>query len=234
MTNEHEQQEKGGEELLRVIRERGVSMRPKWHFTLENFLAAIGAAFLLVGAVFVASFIVFSLRKSGALDMLGFGLLGWYEFFFVLPWWFIFFALLALLLLEGVLRKFSFAYQLPILYTFAGVLFLSFIAVVVADRLEMHRYLREISESHDITPVRGLYSAMSDDRAYCLLQGGIIERHDDRIVIREPDGDVFRIVFGATTHIPEGMMFATSDTVVVFGEHDDGFVRAMGVRLLPN
>ena len=54
----------------------------------------------------------------------------------------------------------------------------------------------------------------------------------DDFVISEGNGDLFHVKFDTGTYFPDGRAFATSETILVFGENNGGIFHAQGVRML--
>lgn len=218
--------------LLSAIEGGKVSMRPRWHFITRSILAAVGAVFLVMWVFYLASLIMFSLRKTGALQMPAYGSYGWYEFFWSLPWLFILVSVIALLLLEAVMRRYAFAYRQPVLYSFAAILFVAACGAIVVDRMEVHSYIRSFSELHGLGPVTSFYQDLDRNQEVFFMQGGVVQNGTDDVIVSEVNGNLTHVIFDAETMFPDGREFATSDMVVIFGNRMGDTVHAHGLRLL--
>src|SRR3989339_1207086 len=99
--------------VLDKVQRGEVKMKPKTYFvsrTVGVIFLALLTAFLVL---FLASFIFFNLRASGAwfLPQFGFSTIG--IFFKSLPWLLILIALILIVVLEILVKRFSFAYRRP-------------------------------------------------------------------------------------------------------------------------
>lgn len=227
-----QQQQSVKEDLLTHIKKGDVAMRPRWHFLLQTALAVMGACFLVFGLLYAASFAIFLVRTSGAIHVPEFGPLGWFEFFFLLPWVFILGAVVFLIILESLLRRYAFAYRQPILYSFAALLALAVIGSIVLDRMELHAGIRTYSQMHGLTPVEVFYHGMEGAHPCCVVIGQVIENGEASVMIQRKDGSVAQVFFDDQTRFPGGRTFATSNMVVLFGDGDDSVVRARGMRVM--
>lgn len=231
METETNQQQSVKADLLSTIKKGEVEMRPRWHFLLQTALAVMGACFLILGLLYAASLAIFLVRTSGASHVPEFGPFGWFEFFFMLPWFFILGAVVFLIILEALLRRFAFAYRQPILYSFAVLLALAVIGAIVLDRMELHSGIRAFSSSHGLAPIEGFYHQMEGARPCCVVIGQVIEDNGNTgVVIRRTDGRVAQVIFDLGTQFPEGRSFATSNMIILFGDGDDMMIHAKGVR----
>lgn len=221
------------ENLLSAINDGEVEMRPRWHFLAHSILAAIGAMFLLMWVLYVVSLILFSLRKTGALQMPAFGAPGWYEFFAVLPWLLIAVSVLAIILLESLLHRYAFAYRQPVLYSFVALLFIAICGAIAVDRMQVHTFIRTFSTARGLYPVESFYQDIDCEHDYRFIKGGVIQNGTDEVIVAEEDGSLSRIVFDTRAQFAGERGFATSDTIFVFGDRDGDVVHARGLRLLP-
>lgn len=114
---------KGGKEsVLAKIRERQITMRSKFSFTFETFLAAFVALIILLISIALANFILFGLRINGHDALLGFGARGLTAFLVIFPWPLLILDILLIVFLERLLRRFKFGYRSPVLYLLLGLL----------------------------------------------------------------------------------------------------------------
>jgi hypothetical protein len=108
--------------VLAAIESGKVHMRPRWHFVLKAALAIAGMIFLTGALVYLISFIIFVMRESGAWYLTPFGLRGLKVFLMAAPWILIIIAAVVFVILEVLVRRYSFAYQRPLLYSIIAVM----------------------------------------------------------------------------------------------------------------
>jgi hypothetical protein len=113
-------------------------MKPKWFFVLKSILNVLFISIVFLIVVYFVSFISLVLRERLAL---GFhpGMIGWGKFLFAMPWLIVMLALVMLLVLEVLVRKYAFVYRRPVAYTvFFSVLAIVFITLLLPkiDRKE--------------------------------------------------------------------------------------------------
>jgi hypothetical protein len=73
-------------EILQKIKSDDVKMRPRVYFTIKLIILAIISIITLITTVFLFSFVLFSVRASGEMLLLGFGYRGVVIFLSLFPW----------------------------------------------------------------------------------------------------------------------------------------------------
>jgi hypothetical protein len=106
-----------GDEVINTIKSSGTKMRSRAYFVTRAVLVIVAAALLFLLVLFVATFIVFALQQNGGFFATNFGPGGWSVFFFSLPWSLLLLSIVLLLILWILLRRYSFIYHQPFLYT---------------------------------------------------------------------------------------------------------------------
>ena len=204
-------------------------MRPKLYFTLQIVAVSVVSILILLISVFIFNFIAFSVRLNGGDALLGFGPRGWSTFFLFFPWQLFAFDAFLVIVLELMLRKFSFGYKIPALYLLAGLLFSTVMIGFVIDRVTPLN--TSLYENHGHLP--GLF-----DDLY-----GNAHRH-------APEGDIYTItaIEGSTLTVisleasttstvilPPNDPHATTtnlrvgQTVFIAGVEHDGVIEAYGI-----
>ena len=120
--------------ILSQIRDGKVAMRPRAYFAAQVAALVVVALAALVVSVFIFNFIVFSIRINHVDSLLGFGPGGWLAFVTFFPWTLLVLDVLLVLVLEWLVRKFSWGYKVPALYLLAGLLALTFVTGALVDR----------------------------------------------------------------------------------------------------
>src|SRR3990167_8644737 len=120
--------------ILAAIESGKVTMRPRWHFVLQATLVICGLVIVLLALLFLTSFIIFSLRNTGVWFAPSFGYRGIGVFLTSLPWLLIGLTVIFVVLLEILVKKYSFAYRQPLLYSaLALVLIVTIGGVAIAQ-----------------------------------------------------------------------------------------------------
>lgn len=221
-------------EVLEQIRKGQVPMRPKLHFVLQ--LAAIVAlsVVVLALAVFVLSFIIFSVHESGEQFLLGFGQRGIVTFVMLFPWGTFVVLLAALVLLRWLVRHFRFGYRIPSLRALGLLAIVAGGLGFVLLRTPLHPYLLGQADRDSLPVIGAWYERIHDSHA---LEGVFRGRvasietdsfqltHDDRD--RDADDGDWRV------YPPAGFDLSTlsvGERVYVAGDIVAGTVHAYGIQ----
>jgi hypothetical protein len=177
--------------VLGAITEGNATMRPRWQFIIEGIAVGFAMLILFLLAIYLLSFIVFTLRQTGLWFAPALGFQGIGIFFRGAPWILFFSALLLLGFLEFLIRRYAFAYRRPLLYSLLGTIFLVSLCGYAA--LPFHKPLF-IAAHRNALPVAGpLY------RMY--LEPDLSGVHRGIVVTSTPDGFIIQDASGATSSI---------------------------------
>ncbi|MBI2623832.1 MAG: hypothetical protein HYW65_04700 [Candidatus Liptonbacteria bacterium] len=215
--------------ILGAIKEGHTKMRPRWHFVAERAFIGAGAVLLLLALLYLASFMVFALRESGAWFAPQFGSRGWLTFLRSLPWVLILLSVGFIVALEALVRKYQFAYRTPLLYSLVGVVLLVALGGLIAAPLH-----------------RGPFAAAWRDALPGFVgkwyrQFGMPHMRDiHRGMVRRimPEGFVVEDARGATSSVmlrqwrgrPFYPPFREGDRVFIFGDAASSGIEAYGVE----
>ena len=222
------------DEVLTKIKSGTVFMRPRWHFVLKTILAFLGFVLLLLLLLYLASFVVFILYQSGVWFVPAFGFYGMFVALRSLPWLLIFVGILFVGALEILVRRYSFAYRKPLLYSLLGVVGFVMLATVAVAKTGIHEgfFLRA---REDRLPLAGkLYRGYGLQKDKNIQPGVIKEIIDEGFTMENKEGKMITVTIDSDTRFPLGMDFEKGDKVVVLGE-DDGKgdaekIKAHGIR----
>ena len=115
------------QDVLAAIAGGEIKQRPRWFFVLRGTLVGIGIGLGLCVVLYLISFILFILRETGVWFTPAFGFRGWFVFFRSLPWVLIGLSLIFTAVLEILVKRYSFAYREPLMYSVLGI-----VAIVAA------------------------------------------------------------------------------------------------------
>jgi len=114
------------DKIFNKIKKEQIKMRPKIYFILKAVLIALTTLLVAFFVLFLVSFIFFNLRASGAWFLPRFGLPVIGIFFKSLPWLLILITIILIGVLEILVKRFSFAYRRPILYSILFIIIFTF------------------------------------------------------------------------------------------------------------
>lgn len=216
------------DKVLEKIKSGHVTMRPKWYFVLLAALIVTGIAGAILTLLYFASFTVFSLRQTGALFIPLFGPRGWLIFLSSFPWILLAIVVLCAVLLELLIRHYSWSFRHSILTRTIGILLLAVLGGVLISYTPFHREL--FRRQRDLPIGGGLYRNFGEQRLPDVLRGRIISIKNNGFVLEDPAGATTTVIIGPATHLPFGSDFDLGGTVDVFGHSQNGTIFAEGIR----
>ncbi len=216
--------------VLEKIKSGRVKMRPKAHFVLKTALAALGFILIILFVLYLISFIVFTLRMSGIWFAPGFGFYGIKIFLVSLPWILISIAIILILILEILVKHFSFAYRRPILYSILGIITLALLGSFIIGQTRIHpRFFQQAQERN--LPVAGkFYRDFGAGKFRNAHRGVVSEITDNGFKIETVRNETLNIIITPETRFPFGKDIKENDIVMILGERDNCAVRAFGIR----
>lgn len=219
------------ERVLERIKGGEVSMHSHWYFVLRGALLAVGIIALALTVFFIFSFIIFALRVSGVWFMPVFGWRGFGEFIWSLPWLLIVVSLVFIIILEILTRHYALAYRQPLLYSALFIIAIAALGSVAFAQLPLHRsFLLKANENK--LPVAGfLYRGFALQEQEHIYPGVVREMASDGFQLQTRRQEILRVLITQDAKLPYEKI-TVGNFVIVFGERDEGVVRAMGVRLL--
>jgi ABC-type multidrug transport system fused ATPase/permease subunit len=216
--------------ILEAIKEGEVVMRPRWHFVLRSVLMVLGAVLVLLGIMYIVSFIIFALHESGIWFTPVFGGRGWFSFFRSLPWLLIVLSLLFIGVLEVLVRRFSFGYRQPLLYSALGIICVTTFGSVIIAQTSFHRYLFRAAQNGNLPYVGDFYRGFGSPEIPDIHVGVIHDLSDQGFTLMSRHGSQYQVIINATTSFPLGTDFAEGDMVIVIGEGENRVIEALGIR----
>lgn len=225
--------EKIKKQILNKINTGEVEMRPRWHFVLETVLVMSGVILVTMGLLYVLSFIVFFLRQSGLAFAPSFGIRGIVVFLYSSPWLLILSALVFLLALEILVRKYSFGYRTPLLYMLLGIVGVSLLGTYLISQTTMHARLQMLVQDTNIPVMRPLYQHYGMHEFSNLHIGSILEVTDDGFLLENRRGKIWDVYLTNDTRTPPGFVFEVGTTVGVIGEIENKKIVADGIQVVP-
>lgn len=153
--------------VIKAIQDGKVAMRPKWHFILNAGLLFIGTVLALLALVYLVSFIIFAQSVSHNVT----------EMLETLPWIVVFLAVVFIIIVEILVRRYSFSYRKPLLYTTLGILALVVLTGFIISRTGLHDDLSDRAHRGELP-----------------FGGEIYRRYDHRLPrfpVPQPDSEIY-------------------------------------------
>jgi hypothetical protein len=215
--------------VLKVIESGRIKMRPKWQFVTQTVLLIVGTVLIALTTLYLGSFIVFVLRQNGAWFTPGFGFRGFGIFFSSLPLVLLALSLVFMILLEILVRRYSFAYSRPFLYSALGVILLVTIGGVVIGYTSLHQRLFDESENGHIPFGRPFYRQFTEPRGDVTV-GTITEITNNGCKISGPRDEIFSVIVNDQTQLPPDNNLNVGDNIVILGPREGSTISALGIQ----
>lgn len=219
------------EGVLKAIHDGHIKMHPKWQFITKTVLLVLGAALLALSVLFLVSFIMFVLRQTGVWFVPGFGFSGFGIFFMSLPWVLILLAAIFMLLLEILVKRYSFAYGRPFLYSALAVIFLGIVGGILIGQTPLHERFFDEAENGQLPFAGFLYEYYGQQSSNITL--GIITKINSngyQIALSGDGDDSFAVIVGPETQTLPPYSLKVGDIVVILGSRKGNTIVAQGIQ----
>ncbi len=215
--------------VLSAIESGKVPMRPRWHFILKAALALISLAFLMIALVYLLSFIIFTLRESGAWYVTPFGMRGLRTFLVTIPWLLILISVILIVVLEALVRRYAFAYRRPLLYSVVSIVGLTFLMGAAVERTTLHPGLMRHADQKRL-PIGDRFYKGYGHRQAPDVHPGVVSKLLDSGFEMDMTGASVRVVVTVTTKFRPDNRISLGESVIVFGPLVNGEIRAYGIH----
>lgn len=218
------------DEVLERIKSGQAKMRPRWHFVLKTALLVAGVVGFTLALLYLASFIIFILRLSGVWFAPAFGLRGIGIFLVSLPWLLIAAVLIFALILEVLVKHYSFAYRKPLLYSLAGIVLLVVLSSFAFGRLGIHQGIWRYSREKPLPVAGPLYRGWGMPNLSGVHAGMIDEMVEEGFRLINLRDEELKVIVSPQTRFPYGFDLEAGDNVMILGKRNDHEIEAFGVR----
>lgn len=212
-----------------AIEEGKAIMRPRWYFVIKGVLAVLGGVLIALVLLYLVSFIVFTLKQNGVGFVPAFGPRGWFSFARNLPWLLILLSLLFIILLELFVRRYSFSYRRPALYSAAGIILLAVVGGVFVAGTQLHPRALRYSFDRHLPISEAWYRRVEDERFEDIFRGIITATTSSGFIIEDRLGTSSVVISSTTQFLPPNMP-VVGGGVLIFGERDGAVIAAQGIR----
>ena len=217
--------------VLEKIKKGEVCMHSKIYFTLKVILLSVVIFLTLITSSLLLSFMIFSLRISGRLFLLGFGYTGVKVFLTLFPWLLLAVEIALLLILEKLFRFFKFGYRNPLIYIFAGSLVLTFVAGYFINSTPLHKNMMNRAEQRRLPLLGNFYNdlRMPPPREKGFFKGTIKKMQDGEFYLQTDDlGDELKVIAPPNIKSKKRPL-RVGDKVFIGGKMEKGSIKASGV-----
>lgn len=213
-----------------------VKMRPKWRYVLEALLWFFGTLAAVAGTLYLASLIFFVLSHSGMRFLPMFGFPGIMEMLVSFPWLILTGAVCFIILLEIFVRRYSFAWRYPLLYSAIGLLCLAVFGGLIVAQTPLHRNLRQSGGQPLLPPpfgqMRPFYENLDRAGRQAVNIGIISGKTPGGFILQEKRGSAVTVIISANTRLPKKAELNAGDAVAVFGKKIGDAVNAIEIKLI--
>lgn len=218
--------------VLAAIEAGRVQMRPRWQFVLQGALMAVGLVLSALALLFTGSFIIFVLQQNGTWFAPAFGGPGVRELFMAMPLIFIAVALIFVILLQILVRRYAFSYTQPVLYSVMGVAAFVVLGSLLVAQSHVHEGLFKQAREERLPVVGGFYKQFGNPHAERVIPGLIVELFDKGFVMIDPHAETITVIVAPNTQFPNGRDINVGDNVIVLGNKNGGNILAEGIRTI--
>jgi hypothetical protein len=189
----------------------------------------------------LVSYVIFSIKISGQVFLLGFGAKGLYHFFMALPWLILATDLVLIFFLDWLLKSFKFGYNSSVMFLFVVTLVSITVLASLINSTSFHRDMMIRAEGRGLPIAGGFYNDLRrSHKSQGLFRGEIMSiEGTSTFFIKYIDqnsmvsGDVAKIIVPNSIDI-FSLGAVIGDTVFIAGDVVDGEIHAYGIRKLTN
>jgi hypothetical protein len=215
--------------ILERIKKGKVKMKPKSYFVFRTVLYVLGIIFAFLFAIFLISFIVFSLRVSGVGYFPAFGFRGLGLFLVSLPWLLVIFAIIFIVILEIFAKRFSLIYRKPLLYSILGVLVIVLLISIVVVQTPMHKGLFIGAQEGKLPVMGAIYKGrfVEPSRNACI--GEVVEVADDGFQVETVKGESVGVIISPETYLPSDEKIEEGELIMIMGKKKKSTIKAFKI-----
>jgi hypothetical protein len=220
--------------LIEKIEAGAVAMRPRWHFILETSLFTVGVILTALIAMYLLSFIFFTLAKTGLWLAPGFGFGGLMFFVISSPWVLIITTGIFLALLALLVKHYAFSYRQPLVFSLLGVVGFVLIVSGLLHQFSFHERMERINERHNLPGLAPLYRDTNDTRPREITPGEIVAITETGFTLMTPEAETFTVLVSSRTRGIDHLPLTVGAKVLIFGERSTSTIEAKGIKPLPH
>jgi hypothetical protein len=206
------------DEIINTIKNGKTKMHSRAYFVAQAALIVLGAIFLFLLILFVATFIVFALQENGGFFATNFGPAGWGAFFASLPWTLLLLSLALVLILWILLRRYSVVYHQPLLYVFFVLIVVVSLSCLFISAGSIHGGIYRYVSRNSIPVVSGVYE-FETAPAGGVYRGQVVTLSTSSFVLENALGQTSTVLVMPAAPSSESELgeIDPGDYVIVFG-----------------
>lgn len=216
--------------IIKKIKDGEVNMQPRWHFVLKASLMMVGSVLVAFVAVYLFSFVLFTLHQNGLWFAPQFGFKGMMMFVQGTPWLLLSILGIFLLLLYVLVSQYSFSYRKPVVYSLVVVVLLVISLSSVIQYFGVHNRVQLFAERNNVPGLRPLYQNRESSQPAGVVVGVISNVSGDDIQLKTENGEILQLLVTTDTKLPPDIILKTGLEVIVFGDRDGNSVTAFGIK----
>lgn len=208
-----------------------LKMKSKLYFVLRAILFSLITVLIFLFILFFVSFIIFSLRISGVWFLPSFGFQVTGIFLTSLPWILILVAMALIIVLEFFVKKFSFAYRRPILYSVLAIIILTASGSFVIAKTQMHSDFFWKAQERKLPMAGGFYRGLEKSKLSQVHKGVVFKMLVEGFSLETTKGEVLTVIIMPNKKISLEEI-NKDDRVLVLGKRENKTIEAFGVRIV--
>lgn len=230
----HDIQKSIKEGVENAIKTGTVKMKSKAYFITKGVLLAVGLGVVALLVIYMVSLVFFALRVKGVWFTPVFGTESIGPFLTAVPWILVLVVVLFIGLLELLVKKYSFGYRNPLLYSALGVIVFVFLTGFLVAKTTFHRAIYERAQDNRLPIAGPLYRGLHPDPKHEVHPGRVVEINEKGFTLEIHTGDILDVIVSSRTRLPLGSNYEAGDTVIVLGdlEMETLVLDARGVRVI--
>lgn len=222
------------ENVLEKIHTGNVSMHSRTYFILRTSILILTSLAILSLAFLAFSFVFFNMQENGSQFLLDSNKQGLVALVSLFPWTILLFAIMLLIVLEAVLRTFSFGYRTPLLRAFLWILVIGITGSTLLSLTPLHPMLLTEADNDNLPVIGSLYTQIRNSRQENgIYRGEVTSVTDTAFVISYADTDRDSDEGSWIIEPPAGFDLSTitvGERIYVAGVLRDDVVYAYGIH----
>lgn len=219
-------------DIISKIKSGAIKMKPKYYFALKTCALVLAIIILFLFIIYLTSFILFSVRASGAMFLPQFGFVGIKILTGSLPWLLIFLSVVLVAALEFFAEHLSFVWRRPVIYSLLAVVALVLLGGFLIEMTPFHLGLLKNAQDKNDPPMFMIDSFYKEYGIPSLknVYNGIVSGINGKIVtIEMPCGESIKVDVSGIRNFPCEQNIKKGDTVVIIGEKIGKGIKALGI-----
>jgi len=213
------------EQILDKIKKGEFKMHPKFYFFLKAIVVTIIVIILIVIIVFLISFIVFSSENNGAQFLIGSGFKGILSAIYLLPWIFVLIVLIAIILIEKLIKRYKFTYKRPLIYSLLFIVIFGAVCGLIIHKTFLHQGVSCLINDF-------FYGGPRSTNLPDTHEGRIYKINENEIEIMDLNGQILDAIFPSESFKLKDREFERGDKIIFTGLRKDSVINISSYRKL--